>query len=94
MSERLPNTSSAHAVRHGRVILPALRTGIWKHGGMFSAAHMAVSGLTPVVVSGSLGPKLPFRAFEAGRLHGTQTLCSDLSSRLNPFTPCLSSLGG
>lgn len=37
MSERLPNTSSAHAVQHSHTVLPALQTGIWKHGEMFSA---------------------------------------------------------
>lgn len=60
MSERFPDTFSAHTVlpSHGQM-------GIWKHGGMFLEAHVAVSCLTPVAVSGSLGPKLPFLAFEA-----------------------------
>lgn len=66
MSERLPNKSFAHAVPHGRVTLPVLRTGIWKHRRMILATHIALSGLTLVVVCGSLDPKLPFHVFEAG----------------------------
>lgn len=44
---------------------PRGQMGIWKHGGVFLEAHVAVSCLTPGAVSGSLGPKLPFLAFEA-----------------------------
>lgn len=94
MSERLPNTSSAHAMQHNRVIFPALRTGIWKHRGMFSAAHMAVSGLTLVVVSGSLGPKLPFAPLKPGTCRGDtlQVQTSAPSLTLSPHV-CPPSVG-
>lgn len=42
-------------------------------------AQRDVFSLTPVVVCGSLGPKLPFHAFEARRLKRSQTSASSLT---------------
>lgn len=69
MSERLPNTSSAHAVPR---CSPRLADGHLE-------ARRDVFGLTPVVVCGSLGPKLPFHAFEAKHLKRSQTSAPGLT---------------